>query len=228
MMSRVKRVALMVALLCGVATQSALADDTEVEKEYQYRMGIEMDWTLAKGLKLSVSPEMRFGDGGFSFEQFQAEAGLRYKTFGFLYWGVDYRLIFRPSEDVSSYYGSNGPEVDSRYGFSLTAKEKFGRFTPSFRIMYSNYTDDDNDGKVFMRYKAAVKYNIRKSPISPYVAVEAYQNLEVNLLHKMRYSTGFDLKVKKDRYLSFDYKFDFYTLAYKNRNIFSVGYKVSF
>ncbi len=212
------RVIASLLLLCGIATNASAQD---VEREGQYRMGIDMGWKLAKGLKFNVAPQFRFGDG-FSLDQFQVEAGLSYKTFGFLYWGVDYRLAVVPTAE------NINPEVNSKYGFSATLKQDFKRFTPSLRVMYTNYSDEDIDDKAFMKYRAKVEYNIRKSKFTPYVAVEAYQGMDEHLLAKMRYSTGFDFKVKKGRYLCVDYKFYFYTLKYKNRNVFDIGYKFRF
>lgn len=202
-------------VLCGISSQS-FAQDYDVDNDFQYRLGLDFSWTLVKNLKLSIEPQFRIEDP-FDFERFQVEAGLKYKTFGFLYWGAQYRVMFEPG-------GNNF----GQYAFNITAKEDFGRFTPSVRVQYSNYTNSSITDKEFMRYKAAVEYNIRKSPFTPYASVEVFHSLDVNLLYKTRYSAGFDLKVKKDRYLNFDYGFEYYALDYKNRHIFSIGYKFKF
>ncbi|MFI3303938.1 MAG: DUF2490 domain-containing protein [Rikenellaceae bacterium] len=215
------------ALLALIITLSAATlSATEIEKVNQVRLGFDMSWKLAKGLKLNIAPEMRRGED-FVLDQFQMEAGLRYKTFGFLYWRASYRFIIVPDHESSATYYTP-TDKNHRYGFSLTAKQKFGRFTPSLRALYSNYSDEDIDDKAYMRYRAKVEYNIRKSPFTPYIAIEAYHGLDKGMISKMRYNTGFDLKVKKGQHLNVDYKFDLYTLKYKNRNVYSIGYKFDF
>lgn len=218
---RIKRKFFAILLLLFAVNSSSIAGDTE--NEASYRIGVEMAWKLFKvdGLKFSINPEFRFSDG-FSYESFHLEPALRYKTFGFLYWGVNYRLSFSPDED------SMTPATTSRYGFSVTARETFGRFTPSVKVLFSNYTDEDIDDKKYLRYRAKLKYNIRKSKFSPYVAGEIYQNLVDDLISKYRYCGGFEFKVKKNNYVDFNYKLDYYTQKYKNRHIFSLGYKVDF
>lgn len=208
--------ALIVCVL-GFHAQSFAED---IDNESQYRIGVELDWDLTKRLKLSVEPQLRIDDD-VSVDRYQLETGLSYKTFGFLYWGASYRLIVTSSESLQA-------ESSSKYGFSATAKEKYGRFTPSLRLMYSNYSDEDSENSEFLRYRAKVKYNIRRSSLTPYLAIEAFQDLEESELFKTRYTAGFDLKVDKNRSFDFNYKLDLYSLEYKNRHIFSVGYKLSF
>ncbi len=192
----------------------------DVENEAQYRMGVELDFKIAKGLKLMVAPQLRF-DNDFSVDRLQLETALRYKTFGFLYWEANYRRINKPQDDLSS-------EKFSKYGFSLSAKETYGRFTPALRLRYSNYADDDVDDKQFLRYKASVKYDIKKCKITPSLAIEAFQELNDYELYKMRYTAGADYKLMKNNYIGISYKLDYYKQEYRNRHIISLGYKYSF
>lgn len=219
--TRAAVVALLSCGFCATATTASAASSDDIKRVNQYRFNFEMEWPLAKGLKLSVAPEMR-RDDSFALNQFQIEAALQYKTFGFLYWGAKYRLTVLPSEEE---YGV--PTTSGLYHLSATVKESFGKFTPSLRVLYSNDFSEDTT-QAYMRYRAMVKYDIRKCPITPFIAVEAFHGLDEDLLQRMRYSTGIDYKVKKGRYLCLDYKFDFYTLEYKNRNIFNIGYKINF
>ncbi|MFI3267311.1 MAG: DUF2490 domain-containing protein [Rikenellaceae bacterium] len=217
MNNTILRIALIGLLFCGLKTSSFAQ---EVENNYQYRFGLDMNWTLLKGLKVNFAPQMRFEEG---FEQFQLGAGLRYKTFGFLYWGANFRLEVEPSDEYVQ-----GADKYGRYAFDVTARKKYGDFTPSLRMMYSNYTNADITDSEYFRYRAMVKYDIPKCPITPYVSAEAFQELAENMLYKMRYTAGFDFKVKKGRYLNFNYKLDYFILDYKNRHIFDIGYKFDF
>lgn len=231
----IKRIILIPLLILG-AVVTAFADGTkdDVEVLYKYRFGVDFQIKLAKGLKLDLEPEFRFCDG---YDKLLLNGGLTYKTFGCIYWGATYRLDVdrvesssSSSQSMYSGFGTNNydSEVSHRYAFDVTYKDKFGRFTPSFRLRYNNFADDDIDDKEYIRYRAKVDYDIPKCKITPHVAIEAYQELDENMLYKMRYSTGFDLKTGKKSSLSLDYKFDFFTLKYKNANIFSAGYKFKF
>ncbi len=226
-----KRVILTIMLLFGVVI-STFADGTkdDVEVLYKYRMGVDFQIKLMKGLKLDLEPEFRFNDG---YDKLLLNAGLTYKTFGCIYWGATYRLDVDRVESsdtytMSSIYGMGNnydTEVYNRFAFDVTYKDDFGSFTPSFRLRYNNFADDEVTDNEFLRYRAKVEYNIRKSKFSPYFAVEAYQDLNESALYKMRYATGFDLKVSKRTSLALDYKFDFFIEEYKNANIFSAGVK---
>ncbi|MFI3317399.1 MAG: DUF2490 domain-containing protein [Rikenellaceae bacterium] len=223
----------MLFALCSPAFADGIEGDPEVV--YKYQFGADFQVKLMKGLKLNIEPEFRFCEG---YDKFNLNGGLSYKTFGCLYFGAAYRIIIDRVESESSstnnmmYSGFGANNYDSeyyhRYAFDVTYKEKFGRFTPSFRLQYSNYTDDEVDDKEYLRYRAKVEYDIKKCKITPFVAAEAFQELDENLLYKMRYVTGFDLKTGKQSSLSFAYKFEYFTLKYKNTNIFSLGYKYKF
>jgi len=199
---------------------SFLSQAQEVENDVQYRLGAEINYKIVKGLKLSVEPQVRFKDD-FSVNRYQLEGGLRYKTFGFLYWGTSYRLIIKPVDIFET-------EKYGKYSFSLMAKESFDRFTPALRLRYSNYADDDSDENAFLRYKASLKYDIKDCKITPNIALEAFQELEDNHLYKMRYTAGITYKLKQDNYIDLTYKLDYYNLEYRNRHIIGLSYKYDF
>ncbi|MFI3333017.1 MAG: DUF2490 domain-containing protein [Rikenellaceae bacterium] len=224
---------LLLLSMAGAASASGTKDDPEVL--YKYQIGAELKFKLAKGLKLDVGPELRFYEG---YDKLLLNAGLTYKAFDCIYVGASYRLVVDREESASSeinysvFGGYNSKSYDSqtyhRYAFDVTYKDKFGRFTPSFRVRYNNYADDEIDDKKYLRYRAKVEYDIRKCKITPFISAEGYQELEDNMLHKMRYSTGFDLKSGDNSAISFEYKLDYFNLKYKNTNIFSLGYKYKF
>ncbi len=213
----------LLTLLILCATPSALAQE-EIKSVSQSRIGMEMDWKLfnVKGLKFSLAPEFRL-DEEFSLERFQVETAIRYKTFDFLYWGASYRLNIEPTDQMMQ------SDKFGQYSLSLNAKKEFFRFTPSLRARYSNYTDSDTDNERYMRYRAKLDYNIDHFPLDPYISAELFQPLDSSeSFDKVRYSAGVEYKIKKNNYLCLNYKLDYYLLKYKNRHIFSLGYKVSF
>lgn len=227
--------AILLTLLFVCVSVSSYADGVkgDPEVQYKYRFGLDFQIKLAKGLKLNLAPELRFNDG---YDNLQLDGSLSYKVYDKIYLGATYRLVIDRVEGSGattySAYGFSSNNYDSevyhRYGFDVSYKDKFGRFYPSLRVRYNNFTDEDIDDKSFLRYRAKVEYDIRKCKITPFVSAEAFQQMHENLLYKMRYSAGFDLKTGKSSSLSFDYKFDYFTLEYKNANIFSAGYKYRF
>ncbi len=46
--------------------------------------------------------------------------------------------------------------------------------------------------------------------ITPFIVMEAFRSINLNDFYKMRYSIGFDYKLFKRNYLTFDYKPDYY------------------
>ncbi len=232
----IKKIILLPLLLAGFSL-SAFAEGEKGDPEvlYKYQFGLDLEFKLAKGLKLEVGPELRYNEG---FDKFLLNGGLSYKIIDNLSVGASYRLVVDRGESTSTttlnsfggFSGGNSYDYDTyhRFAFDLTYKDKIGRFTPSARVRYNNYSDDDSGNEAYMRYRAKVEYDIRKCIITPFLYAEAFQQTEGGALYKMRYSTGFDLKTGKNSALEFGYKFDYFLLKYKNANIFSLGFKQKF
>lgn len=226
-----RRILLAILFVAGL-TFSGYAQGTKGNPENisKYQFGVEAEIKLMKGLSVSLEPEMRYEEG---FDMLILNSSIQYKTLGCLYLGATYRFVFDRGESTTSYSGFGyGTSYDwdtfHKYSFDVTYKEKYGRFTPSFRLRYSNYSDDEITDKAYLRYRAKVDYNIRKCKFTPSVAIEAFQELEENMLHKVRYSTTVDYKLAKNRSLSLGYKLDFFNLEYKNSHIISTSYKIKF
>ena len=192
----------------------------EIETDFQTRTSLDLSYKPIKKLQLSFTPELRF-DENFSLDKYLFEGGAAYKVLKFLELGTTYRFGVNPRVGKDT-------EYVNRYSFSATAKKDFSRFESAFRLRYTNDADDETSNEKFMRYKASLDYNIRKSKITPFVAVEAFQQLSDAGLYKMRYTAGIDYKLFKKNYLGLNYKFDYYIIEYKNRNIISLGYKIKF
>jgi hypothetical protein len=192
----------------------------EVENEYQSRTELKLSYKPLKKIKLSFTPEFRF-DENFSLDKYLFEGGLEYKPLKFLELEATYRYVINPREN-------KGTEYFNRFAFSATAKKEFNRFEPAFRLRYSNDADDDITDKEFLRYKASLDYDIPSFKLTPFIAAEAFQQLDGGGLYKMRYSTGFDYKLFKKNYIGLSYKFDYYQNEYRNRHIISLGYKIKF
>ncbi|NQU53252.1 MAG: DUF2490 domain-containing protein [Bacteroidetes bacterium] len=192
----------------------------ELENEFQTRTELKLSYKPLKKLKLSFIPELRF-DENFSLDKYLFEGGAEYKPVKFLELEATYRFVVNPRDIKDT-------EYFNRYAFSATAKKDFNRLESAFRLRYSNDADDDITDKEFLRYKARLKYDIANCKITPFVATEAFQQLDGGGLYKMRYSTGLDYKLFKKNYIGVSYRFDYYKNEYKNRHIISLGYKIKF
>lgn len=213
-----KQKALIILTLLSIIGLKSYAQD--VENEMQYRTAVELVFDLGKDLSLNLEPQFRF-DEDFSLDRYQLNGELEYDFLKYLTGGVSYRFIVNPRDNKDT-------EVYQRYAFSLIAKEKFGDFTPAFRLRYSNDADDEVFDKKYLRYKLGVKYDIPNCKITPFVAAEIFQELNENELYKMRYSTGVKYKIKKRNYLKLNYRFDYYNQEYLNKHIIKLAYQYKF
>lgn len=207
-------------LLIGILLLSSLMIQAQdVVNEFQSRTAVGLTYSPIKKLKLNLTPELRF-DENFSLDKYLLEAGASYKLSKLIALGANYRFVANPRETKET-------EYFSRYAIYATLKKNYGDFEPSLRLAYANYADnDDDETDNYLRFKASVKYDIPKCKINPVISAEAYQNLSVKELTKMRYSIGANYKLFKKNYISVKYKFDYYRTEYKNRHIISLEYKI--
>lgn len=194
----------------------------EVVNELQLRSSVEMDYKVFKGFHLSFSPEVRF-DKNMSLENYHFQLEADYKLNKIWSIGARYRFVVNPRDAKET-------EYLSRYGLNLKIKKEFRRFNTGFRLSYTNDADEDysEDRSHYLRYKASVKYNIKKCKLTPKMGLEAFQELSGDGFYKMRYIAGADYKLFKKNYLGVTYKFDYYRTAYLNKHIIELNYKIKF
>ncbi len=225
----IKKLLLLPLLLLGITTAAYAGGGTkdDIENLYKYRVGANFDIKLLKGLSLDISPELRYEEG---FDRFMLNGGLSYKTFGCIYWGASYRMeLWREEASNSSGFGTSYDlKGDYRYAFDVTYKDRFGRFTPSVRVRYLDYSDEDITDEAAMRYRAKVAYDIPKCKFTPSISVEMMQELEDNMLYKMRYCAEGSYEFSKHSSVSLEYKLDYFLLKYRNTHIFSASYNYKF
>ena len=205
-------------IICGImVTMPFITKAQDIENSFQSRISATATYKPIKKLKLELSPEFRFNNN-FFLDKYFIEAGLEYKLLSFLSLGAGYRFIANTRQEKET-------EYLQRYTLNGTFKKKWNRFTPSFRIRYANYSDED-DYNELLRYKANLEYNIPKSKIAPFVSTEAFQSINGSDFYKIRYSIGIDYKLFKKNYLTVSYKLDYYLNEYKNNHILCIGYKI--
>ncbi|PKQ62300.1 hypothetical protein BZG02_13385 [Labilibaculum filiforme] len=214
MKKQIKKIPYLLLFLL-VFTSSAKAQ--EVENDFQSRTSFTLSTKLLKNLKLNVTPELRFDDS-FALDKYLLETKLSYDLSKEFSLGAAYRYYANKRESKST-------EYDNRFTFSAKYEKSFHRFEPSLKLSYTNDSDDDSNSNL-LRYKTEVKYNIKKSKISPFAGVEAFQEVSGGDLSKMRYFLGLDYKICKKNYIEASYKYDYFINEFKNRHILSLGYKL--
>ena len=97
--------------------------------------------------------------------------------------GVGYRLN-------ENYDLAQRVTIQNRYFTDIYLRKKHKKWTFKDRLRYQNQAN-----KYALRNKAEVTYNIRKTPLEPYLAVEAFYNFEV--VNKLRYTLGASYPINK-------------------------------
>lgn len=213
---KTKRHFLLSFLLFGLTIQVSAQD---IDNDFQTRTGVKLSFKPLKDVKISFSPELRFNNT-LQFDQYLLEGAIEYQPIKRITLGTSYRFTGNKT-------GSGDYENKNKYALFIEANRKIKRFTPSLKMSYTNSADDENNSH-FLRYKASIDYNIRKSKFTPEISIEAFQDLGDNNWYKMRYSTGIDYKISKNNSIGIDYKLDYYMHAYRNKHIVSIGYKFKF
>lgn len=213
---KIKNLLLLVLLISGIVIQVSAQ---EIENDFQTRTSVKLSYKPIKQIKINFTPELRFNDN-LQFDQYLFEGEVIYSPLNLIDAGASYR--FKGNKT-----GSGDYENQNKYALFVKAEKRIKRFTPSLKMSYTNSADDDINSH-FLRYKASVDYNIRKSKITPKISVEAFHDLSGNELYKMRYSAGLNYKLFKNNSIGIDYKLDYYMQEYRNKHIVSIGYKFKF
>ena len=92
--------------------------------------------------------------------------------------------------------------------------------------MYTNYADDDLD-EDYLRYKAAVQYDIPKCKFTPEISAQVFHKLSIGKINKIRYGAGIRYQYIKNNFVGLFYKLDYYKREYKNRHILGISYRIN-
>jgi len=191
-----------------------------VENDFEPRINVNFSYKPIKKLALNFTPEVRLNES-FNINKYAFEGEVNYKLHKYLTIGALYKYYINPRETkVTEYY--------NKYSFSATTYKKFDRLKISFRLRYSNNIEDEITNDNYLQYKFGIKYNIPKSPITPFLSSEIYQQLNSNQSYKIRYSIGADYKICKNNYIGLSYKLDYFMQEYKNKHIVSLAYTLKF
>ena len=185
---------------------------------------------VIKNLKVEFNPELRlFGD--FKMDTYILEGGLSYKLHKYLTIAGYYRYekAWDYKKSTGAYKGqvaSNRIAFDAKSGFDLN------RFDFQFRLRYTSGADFDqttDDKASYFRYRAKIDYDIKGSKFAPYVSVEAFHDLILDHVDKVRYTCGLNYPLSDHHELGLFYRLQDYSEADKSStNIIGIGYSLKF
>jgi hypothetical protein len=216
---RISKVIIALAIFI-YASSNVKAQDIVVENIYQERFGFEINYSPIKNLDLNFEPEIRMSEN-FTDRRYLMNIGAEYKVIEYLRLEANYRYEAKYEDGESDSY--------HRYGLGMTGRVKVRRVTPSIRLLYTNDGDDFAIDKQFFRYRGLLKYDIKSCKLTPFFGVEGFYELgDYSMLYKTRYIAGGSFKLNKKQSIKFSYKLDYFNTEYKNKHIFSLGYKYKF
>lgn len=201
-------------------TGNAQSSDN-VENELSTWVSTSFSTKVVKDLTFSVSPEIRLKDN-FEWNKFLTDFQLEYHPIKYIEASLGYRFIVNTTSD--------GQLLQNRFFFDVAAKKKFGRFRTKLQLKYTNESDfkADDQAENYLRYKAQVNYNIRKSKFTPYSSAEAFHKLNSSEIELMRYQLGTSYKLNKHNSIKAGYALDYFLHEYKNTHILKLSYSYKF
>lgn len=221
-MKRNKILLIIIPILLGLSGYAQSGPSTWVELEFSKK--------IIKNLKIEFNPELRLL-GDFKMDTYILEGGLSYKLHKYLTLAGYYRYEnqYDYKKSTGAYKGqvsSNRIAIDAKSGFELN------RFDFQFRLRYTNGADFDqttNDRDSYFRYRAKIDYDIKGSKFVPYVSVEAFHDLILGEVDKIRYTGGLSYPINNSNEIGLFYRLQDYSEAGKeSMNIIGIGYSLKF
>ena len=220
-MQPVRELLLLLGVLFAGQTYSQTTENESqaIENDFQTRAEVKLSFSPIKKFKITFIPELRM-DESFDIDKYLLETELSYKPIKDLSLSGSYRFVSNPRDTKATEY---------LHRFALTAEysKSIKRWEPSFRIKYTNYTEDAFDGE-FLRYRAKLEYDIKNFKLTPYIRAEGFHDLSQDELYKMRYALGGKYKLNKKNSVRIGYMLDYYLQDYRNKHILTIGYNFKF
>ncbi len=221
-MKRTKILLIILSILTGLSGYAQNSPSTWVELEFSKK--------IIKNLKVEFNPELRLL-GDFKMDTYILEGGLSYKLHKYLtvagYYRYENEWDYKNS--TGAYKGqvsSNRIALDAKTGFELN------RFDFQFRLRYTNGADFDqttDDKASYFRYRAKIDYDIKGSKFVPFVSVEAFHDLILGDVDKVRYTAGLNFPINDHHELGLFYRLQDYSEVDKeSMNILGIGYSLKF
>lgn len=194
---------------------------------------IDLEKKLSKKWELDVSGQYRWKDNISLTDQIRGSADVSRKAGKYVKLGAGYELIAKKKvkQDVFVYR--------NRFRMQATGSYKYARFTAIWRsriqltLLENSNTSDDDNQKWVLRNRFGLKYDIKKTPLKPYVNVELFHQLFSDLkysYYQNRFSAGIEYSLNKRHTLEAGYKLETEVKGSKKDklNVIKIGYLFSF
>ena len=194
---------------------------------------IDAEKKLSKKWELDVAAQYRMNDHISVTDQIRGSVDVSRKTGKFVKLGFGYELIAKNKVKQDMYVYRN------RFRVQATGSYKYARFTASWRtriqltLLENNNKPDVDNQKWVWRNRFGLKYDIKKTPLKPYINFELFHQLFSDLeysYYQNRFSTGIEYSLNKRNTIEAGYKLETEAIgAYKNKlNVVNLGYIYSF
>ena len=196
-----------------------------------YWTELEFSKKIVKNLKVEFNPELRLLND-FKMDAYILEGGLSYKLHKYLTVAGYYR--FENSWDYKNSTGAYKGQVKSgRLAFDAKSGFELKRFDFQFRLRYTNGADfdqaADESNDSYFRYKAKVEYDIKGSKFIPSLSAEAFHDLNLDNVDKMRYTVGLNYPIDDKNEIGLFYRLQDYSETGKETlNILGISYSFKF
>jgi hypothetical protein len=202
---------ILVILSCSVPAKT---------KRFGTWIDAELTKKITKKIDFSLTPEVRLQDD-FRVDEYMAEGRLSYEPLKFLSLAAGYR--------INNNLKNSGNEWTSRFTIDAQTGKGIGRWNPSFRLRFTNYSDFDEttDEKInYLRYRIKVDYDIKNSKINPFIGYELFHNLNDKTINKSRFDLGFNWNFLKRNRISLYYRLQDYFTVKNSIHILGIGYQL--
>ena len=180
-------------------------------EDFGIRFGAELTKELGKKFELGIQEEGRLNQNASEIDRFLTSFGAKYEISKLFDVGAYYTWIYANNQK-DDYY-----ENRHRFGTWIKAGKKVNRFKFSLKEQLMITYRDENLGtykynpKTYLRSRFEVSYNVKNSPIKPYLSAQMHYQLNNpsgNVIDQWRYVAGMEYDINKkftiDAYLMRD------------------------
>ncbi|MEA3494662.1 MAG: DUF2490 domain-containing protein [Bacteroidota bacterium] len=202
------------------------------EKDFSLWSEIQFEVELIEDFKFCISEEFRFDENISRIDKYYTNLGFKYRIIKQIRVAVYYRFLQK--QELNSSYSSR-----NKFFSDIKLEKDINRFEISFRSRYqTKYTDyfSSENGNIpanKWRNKLNIDYDIKNSPIKPFLSSEIFyqtNNNEGNRIDELRFKAGMDIGINEHQEIEFSYILS-KEINVKNpltNNIFSVEYSFAF
>ncbi len=207
----------------SVAQEMKVISDLRFIGELGIQKSIFNNWRVGAATTLKLEKNISRTD------ELDFDLNAEYSPYKFIAMGVGYRIAFNQKRD-------NTFEKKYRFFGELELKQGIKRFKLAYRVRYQNIDDDFfqyeqyQPSKNILRNRIRVSYNIRKSPVEPFVYAELYGLLKINedFATKIKYALGVKYNLKKYGKIKAYYRIDKELNSFYPCTFYSIGMGYSY